>query len=355
MSSNDVGRGSRRRTLGHVGVAILGLGLLAAVFSSSTSQAAQPAQAQTCTDPGIATIIDPAGGAVQVRMYGGTNPANSEDYPTSIQRIELSTGQVLYGYCIDSIEARITGLPVCLLSPIGDVQLNYLIAKYPPDLQDRIKQAAQQAAVWHFSNEINLDLADPTTEGPDVDAAVASLYTAIVNEISAITPATLPAILRPGPLAMNVAPVTAINELPLQSAHEITVTLSKGGFPLPGINVQVAANFGQFNQATGTTDANGQAKFTISSSVAGTANITATAAVTVPNSVEYVVEQDPTGLQPFGIPSSTVETLTAYASKEWRTLVTPTPRRPGEHADKNEHANRHADQYPNADGDEYTY
>ena len=251
MSSNVLGRGSRRRTLGHLSGVILVLGLLAAVFSTGTSQAAQPAQAQTCTDPGIATIIDPVGGAVQVRMYGGPDPANAKNYPTGIQRIELGGGQVLYGYCIDSIEARITGLPVCLLSDIGDVRLNYLIAKYPPDLQDRIKQAAQQAAVWHFSNEINLDLADPTTEGPDVDAQVAALYTAIVSEIDAIDPANLPAILRPGPLAMNVAPVTAINELPLQSSHQITVTLTNGGFPLPGINVQVAANFGQFNQTSG--------------------------------------------------------------------------------------------------------
>ena len=59
--------------------------------------------------------------------------------------------------------------------------------------------------------------------------------------------------------------------------------------------------------------------------MAGTANITATAVVTVPNSVEYVVEQDPAGLQPFGIPSSSAQTLTATASKEWRTAVTPTP------------------------------
>ncbi len=118
--------------------------------------------------------------------------------------------------------------------------------------------------------------------------------------------------------------------------------------------MQVAANFGQFNQTTGTTDANGQAKFTISSSVAGTASITATAVVTVPNSVEYVVEQDPTGLQPFGIPSSTVETLTAYASKEWRTTSHANPDGDADqHADADQPTD--TDQYPNADGDEYTY
>ena len=180
------------------------LGLIAALFSTGTSQAAQPAQAGTCTQAGVATIIDPTGGAVQVRMYPGSNPANVEDIPTSIQRIELNGGQIVYGYCIDSLEARLTGVPVCLLSEISNVRLAYLIAKYPPTLQDRITQAARQAAVWHFSNGINLDLADPTTEGPAVDTAVVTMYTALLNEINAIDPNNPPAIMRPGALAMAI-------------------------------------------------------------------------------------------------------------------------------------------------------
>ncbi len=325
MLSNFWSRGSRQRTLWRVGALILLLGLVAALFNAGTSQAAPPAQAAACDQAGTATIIDPVGGAVQVRMYTGSNTATLENYPTAIQRIALNGGPVVYGYCIDSVEARLTNVPVCLLSEISNVRLAYLIAKYPPDLQNRINQAARQAVVWHFSNGNNLDLANPTTEGPAVDSAVATMYTALLNEINAINPSSPPAILRPGLLAMTVAPATAINELPLQAAHEITVTLTKGGFPLPGIDVRVAASFGQFSQTKGTTDANGQAKFTISSTVAGTASITATAVVTVPKSLEFVVQQNPTALQPFGIPSNTVETLTATAAKEWRTTTTPTP------------------------------
>lgn len=325
MLSNGFSRGSRQRAFWHIGIIVMLLGLISALFSTGILQAAQPAPAATCAQAGIAKIIDPAGGAVQVRMYTSSNPANIENHPTSIQRIDLNGGQVVYGYCIDSIEARLSGVPVCLLSEISNVRVAYLIAKYPPDRQNRIYQAARQAAVWHFSNGHNLDLADPTTEGPAVDSAVAALYTALLSEINAINPSSPPAILRPGSLAMSVAPVTAINELPAQSAHEIAVTLTKGGFPLPGIDVQVAASFGQFSQTKGTTDANGQAKFTISSTVAGTASITATAVVTVPKALEYVVQQNPTALQPFGIPGSSVETLTATAAKEWRTTITPTP------------------------------
>lgn len=325
MLSNIFSRGSGQRTFWRVGTLIMLLGLVAALFSTGTSQAAQPAQTGACDQPGNATIIDPTGGAVQVRMYFGSNTGTLENFPTSIQRIALNSGQVVYGYCVDSLEARLTGVTVCLLAPISDVRLSYLIAKYPPTPGDRIAQAARQAAVWHFSNGNNLNLADPTTEGPAVDDAVVAQYTALLNEINAIDPNNPPAILRPGPLAMAIDPVSAINELPLQSSHQITVTLTKGGFPLPGISVQVASSFGQFSQAQGTTDANGQAKFTVSSTVAGTASITATAVVTVPQSLEYVVQQNPTALQPFGIPSNTVETLTANASKEWRTTSTPTP------------------------------
>ena len=146
---------------------------------------------------------------------------------------------------------------------------------------------------------------------------------AILADVDSIDPANPPAIMGPGTLALSVAPATAINQLPAQPDHPVTVTLTKGGVPLPGIEVQVASNFGQFNQTTATTDVNGQASFTISSTVAGTANIIATAVVTSPKAVKYVVQSDPTLFQPFGVPSSTTDVLTATASREWRTTVAP--------------------------------
>jgi hypothetical protein len=308
--------------------AALLLALLAALYTTRTSQAAPAEQAvEPCLEPGLATIIDPVGGAVQVRMYSGANPNNVENYPTSIERIELEGGTVVYGYCVDSTEARLSGITVCLLAPINDIRLTYLIAKYPPTPLDRISQAAQQAAIWHFSNGINLDLADATTEGPAVDAAVVSAYTALLDEINAIDPENPPAILSPGPLDLAIDPVAATNQLPAEPDHPITVTLTKGGLPLAGIQVQVASNFGVFDQATATTDNKGEAQFVISSNLTGTANITATALVTLPVAYEYVVKDNPIRLQPFGIPGGTVETVSATASKEWRTAPPPPPGR----------------------------
>jgi hypothetical protein len=320
MSSHLLSRVSRQRVLWRTGAAML-LAVLAAVFNAGTTHAAPPAQ--TCVQPGLSTIIDPAGGAIQVRMYT-TDPAAVEQDPTSIQQIDLGGGQILYGYCIDSTEARQTNVTVCLLSEVSNLQVSYLVAKYPPDLANNINQAARQAAIWHYSNGKNLASPDATTADAATDAAVLAVYNALLAEVDAIDWTNPPAIMQPGALAMSISPATAVNQLPGQSAHQITVTVTKGSLPLPGIQVQVGSSFGQFSQTAGTTNASGQVQFTISSTTPGTANITASAVVTVPSSVEYVVQTNPDTMQPFGIPSNTVQTLTATASKEWQSTTTPT-------------------------------
>ncbi len=181
MSSHLLSRVSRQQVLWRSGAAML-LALLAVVFTAGTTHAAPPAQ--TCVQPGLSTIIDPAGGAIQVRMYT-TDPAAVEQDPTSIQQIDLGGGQIVYGYCIDSTEARQTNVTVCFLGDITDVRLAYLIAKYPPDLADNIQQAARQAAVWHYSNGKNLATPTPHSDAA-TDAAVLAIYNALLAEIDAI-------------------------------------------------------------------------------------------------------------------------------------------------------------------------
>ena len=320
MSSHLLSRVSKQQVLWRTGAAML-LALLAAVFSTGTTHAAPPAQ--TCVQPGTSTIIDPVGGAIQVNMYF-SDPTAIETDPTSIQQIDLVGGGTILGYCIDSTEARLTNVIVCLQNPINNQQVAYLVAKYPPTREDRVTHAAVQAAIWHYSNGKNLADPDATTEGSTVDGQVLTIYKALLAEVNAIDFNNPPGILRPGNLAMTIDPATAINQLPAQSAHVITVTLTKGGFAVSGIPVQVASTFGQVSPATGTTDVSGQAQFTITSDAPGTASITASAVVTVPASYEYVVQQNPVTLQPFGVPGSTAQTLTATASKEWQSTATAT-------------------------------
>ncbi len=233
MSSHLLSRLPKQHVLWRTGTAML-LALLAAIFTAGTTHAAPPAQVNPCNQPGLSTIIDPANGAaIQVNMYT-TNPAVVETDPTSIQKIDLGGGQILYGYCVDSSEARQSGVQVCLVGEISNVRLAYLIAKYPPDLNNNINMAARQAAVWHYSNGKNLSNPDATTQGSTIDAQVLAIYNALLTEVNAIDPNNPPGILRAGTLAMTIDPPTAINQLPAQSAHQVTVTLTKGGFAVVG-------------------------------------------------------------------------------------------------------------------------
>jgi hypothetical protein len=314
-----LGRGSRQQMLWRVAAALL-LALLASISTTRTTFAAP---LEPCNDPGIAVNYDPVGGALQLRMSSG---GPIENYVASIERITFPDGRVIDGYCVDSRERRLSGVEVCLLAPIDDVRLVYLITKYPPTPNNNIEQAARQAAVWHFSNGLNLDLTKATTRNdPALNAAVAGRYTALLAEVNAIDPQNPPAIFAPGPLAITIDPLAAINQLPDEPNHPFTVSVTKGGLPLPGVEVRVQASFGSLTSQTGTTDATGEATFTISSDVVGFANITATATVTVPEVLEYVVKSDPVRLQPFGIPHGTPSALSASATKEWRNAPPPEP------------------------------
>ena len=131
MLSLMLNRGSRRQTLRRLGMALL-LAFLAAIYATNTSQAAPRAQVDPCNGSGLATIIDPAdGAAVQVRMGAGLPPTNIQNDPTSIQRIDLGGGVIVYGYCINSDNARPTNITLCFVGDPGDVRLSYLIWKVP--------------------------------------------------------------------------------------------------------------------------------------------------------------------------------------------------------------------------------
>ena len=105
MSSHELSSGWRQQVVSRVGAALL-LALLTAIFTRTSHAAPLGQPIEPCNQPGLATIIDPEGGAIQVRMYNDATPYNVVNYPTSVQRIELAGGQVVYGFCIDSNQAR---------------------------------------------------------------------------------------------------------------------------------------------------------------------------------------------------------------------------------------------------------
>jgi hypothetical protein len=195
----------------------------------------------------------------------------------------------------------------------SDWRITWLVCNYPPIESDRQQQAARQAAVWHFSDGYDLDPVNPTTEGDDVDSAVASHYNAIMNSI----PETPPPEYALGNVEIAIDPASDTNFLPGQELHPFTVRLSKGGEPLAGYTVTVSSDFGALDRDSGLTDADGEARFTLSSGMPGTASITATATVTLPAGSRFIDRDDPTGRQRLVLGEDREATVQGGASKRW--------------------------------------
>ncbi len=78
-------------------------------------------------------------------------------------------------------------------------------------------------------------------------------------------------------------------ELPVSSAHTVSVVYTVGGVPQVGQPVQFAATRGSLSSASAVTDENGRASVTINSGTAGIATITATAGSVISSQrVEFV-------------------------------------------------------------------
>ena len=228
MSSHLLSRLPKQQVLWRTGAAML-LALLAAIFTAGTTHAAPPAQVNPCNQPGLSTIIDPAGRRCDpgAHVYLESRRRRNTIRRRSRKSISAAARSSMGTVSIQPKRARVAS-QVCLLSEISNVRLAYLIAKYPPDLDNNINMAARQAAVWHYSNGKNLSNPDATTLDAAMDAQVLAIYNALLAEVDAIDPNNPPGILRAGTLAMTIDPPTAINQLPAQSAHQITVTADQG-------------------------------------------------------------------------------------------------------------------------------
>jgi hypothetical protein len=289
-----------------------------------TWEPAVPYQGAACLARGIQVPIDAQGGAVPIRYIDDGNVRTER---TPIHQVTLdSDGSKVNNFCININERILDNRPYCQEGVAPDPRLAYIINKYPPSLTDREAQAARQAAVWHYTNAIDLIDPDATTEGPAVDAAVLGEYKAILADVEAnVNPEDPPAQLLPGPLALSVLPTDAIHVLPNSKDHDFVVTLTNGGKPLEGITITVSSTFGTLDRSSGVTDSAGEAAFKLTSSQVGRANIAASAAVTLPVAKIYVSEVDPTGEQDIAGPWSLSENLSVQAAATWITPTALTP------------------------------
>ena len=108
----------------------------------------------------IAAINAATGGAVTVNMVGTNGPVSER---TPIHQLTLTNGGALVNnFCLD-LDKQILQETYCQEGSTTSPELVYLLTTYPPSLTDRIAQAARQAAVWHFTNNVNLQSPDSST------------------------------------------------------------------------------------------------------------------------------------------------------------------------------------------------
>ncbi|MCS6827499.1 MAG: Cys-Gln thioester bond-forming surface protein, partial [Caldilinea sp.] len=189
--------------------------------------------------------------------------------------------------------------------------------------------AARQAAIWHFSDGFQL-----ASSGYDNSANIFSRYQTIVADIAAkmakgqcasVQPTNYQVILTPGD---NTLWLDAIEGGYLAAGRPYTVTVMKTEgnapqTPVAGIAVQITTTLGklsangqaQTTALTVTTDANGQAFFTVTHDRPGTAQISASITVASPRGVKI---NPGSTVQKLVLDSTEKLRYTATAVQQWR-------------------------------------
>lgn len=165
-----------------------------------------------------------------------------------------------------------------LLNPIGPgdcfnsdgsttPQLTWLLQNYPPDpSQSAFENAARQSAVWYYSDGFVATAPTGVSEG-------GVTFLARVSQIITAVPADPGATIQPP--VMNIDPPSAVNILPDNTEQSFTLTVTRGGAPVANQTVNLSTTFGTLGSPSVTTNASGQATFTVTSASTGTANVTA--------------------------------------------------------------------------------
>ncbi|MFZ1241818.1 MAG: SdrD B-like domain-containing protein, partial [Anaerolineae bacterium] len=265
---------------------------------------------------GIATWVVPTNSpnptvAISVNLLKNGVPKILD---TPLAKLDFGQNNIAYGFCTDIYHSRAFNRGFCLDSSFfSDWRVAWMVANYPPTLNDAIMQAARQAAVWRLTDGWLLNQADATIYNSTYDNGVRNAYNAILASI----PATPPVEYQPGNVQIAITPASATNFLPYQPAHPFTVRLTKGGFPLAGYTVTVSATAGTLDRTGALTDANGEAAFVLTSATPGHANITAAATLDLPAGSRFVDQLSPDSWQRIVLGQTVRVSVRALASKDW--------------------------------------
>lgn len=181
-------------------------------------------------------------------------------------------------FCTDLTHRVSNGNTFVATAEVQDCRIKYLMFNYPPSFNiTNAEAAARQAAVWHYSDgfdplnnnntqnqralEIIEEVENITNDGSEPARACVAVEDQSTYDLS----------LMPGTKALEVG-----------QTQMMTVKLFQGGFPVPNQDIDLSVNFGSLSTNQVTTDANGEATFTVTSNNAGTTEVTAQTKVNMP-------------------------------------------------------------------------
>lgn len=228
-------------------------------------------------------------GATNYSVWAGVIFVDLTGTPNDIQAFCIDlTHHISVGDCFNT-GAALTG------------DLAKSIYYYPPDnTKSNDENAARQAAVWYFS-----------------DGFVPTSPQAVVDRFNVIKADVLaqPAPPSANPPIMTVSPVTADRNI--NENQTFTLTVTKDGAPLVGQLVNLSlTGVGTLSNSTVTTDSNGQATFSVTSSVIGTSAVHASFSYSLPQGTQF----DPVvaGKQKLVLGETTTGNVTGDPMVTWR-------------------------------------
>lgn len=241
----------------------------------------------------------------------GTFEGVSVTYAGGTMKFEFSDGSLVPTFCTDLRHHVRLGDTFVTSDEIMACPIRWLLLHYPPrlsgytpwpDRDDALpninqEMAARQAAVWHFSDGFL----------PNISTTVGERAWEIIHSVP-----DDPCV--PDQPTLSISPASPIN--PIYTTQTFTVTVMRGGQPVSGQAVSIAADRGTPVPATVTTDDLGQATFTITYDVPDTtSHITATAEMLLP--VGTILVGTEPDKQKLVLGQQAVGLVQAYATARW--------------------------------------
>ena len=188
-------------------------------------------------------------------------------------------------------------------------EITYILNNYFPyasrsdELSDiREEAAAVQAAIWHFSDGVDISTINKTN--------IRQRAQEIVDDANANSGNTqIPSTLTITPATQNISSGT--------DAQFVVSVTDISGTPVPNVTVHLMTTAGILSVTDVTTDANGTASFSLSQNGATSAVVTATAIATIPHGTKYVHKANPNGKQKLVLATPVQSTATSTASVTW--------------------------------------